>query len=257
MAKMTRKFIDAGWLHYILLYPRIARSDDEPTRKAKRKMTTAAQQRLNNRNSTLKLELDLATNYRPGDLVVTLTYDDDHLPFRRSQCNSALKYYRRKLSAEYKAHGATLVMHWNTEHRHGDARWHHHTVMNAADIDYQRIAELWGRGNLKFERLKLGTHPDPKRPGKTKEYSYGGLAAYMTKERPDKPSSRCWSYTLTAKHPTIETETVDADTTLNPPKGARLLERSSEKNAFGRYERVKYQDADQPRRTTKKRRRKK
>lgn len=257
MAKMTRKFIDAGFLHYVLLYPRITRADNEQARQAKKKMTTAAQQMLNNKTSTMKLELDLAANYRPGDLVLTLTYDDEHLPFRRSQCISALKYFRQKLAEEYRRHGATMVMHWNTEHRHGEARWHHHAVMNAADVDYQRILELWGRGGIKFERLKIGTHPDPKCPGKTKDYSYGGLAAYMTKERPDKPSQRCWSYTLTAKHPTVETETVDVDTTLNPPKGAQLLERSSDRNRFGRYERIKFQDTNQTRRTTAKRRKKK
>lgn len=258
MAKMTLKHIDAGMIGVDVLYPHIKRGDDEHIRRKKRQLTSAAQQGLNNRNSTLKLELDLATNYRPGDLVATLTYDDDHLPFRRSQCLSALKYFRRKLSAEYKAHGATLVLFWNTEHRHGDGRWHHHVVINAADVDYQRIAELWGRGSVKIERLKLGTHPDPKRPGKKKEYSYGGLASYMTKERPDKPSDRCWSYTLTAKHPTTTKETVEGGYTLNKPSGTHQLDKwGRQLEPFGFFGGVKYLKTDQPRRTTKKRRRKK
>lgn len=254
MAKLIRKYIDAGPLHYVMLYPKIARNDSERGRKAKRKMTTAAQQQLNNRYSTMRLELDLAANYLPGDLFITLTYDDDHLPFRRSQCMQNLSFFREKLSAEYKKRGAALTMHWAYEHKHGDARWHIHAVANAADVDFQVIASLWRRGNVEIRRLKLGTHPDPEHPGHTKEYSYGALAQYMTKERPDKLGQRSWSYTMNARHPTMDYETVDADTTLNAPRGAHLLERETQKNEFGKYERIKFMDADPARRATAKRR---
>lgn len=256
MPKMTKKWIDAGPLHIEVLTSRIQRSDSQATRKEKKKLTTAAQQLINSRLSKQKLELDLAANYVPGDLIMTLTYDDDHLPFRRQQCFQAMKYFRKKLSAEYRKHGAELVMHSNIEHRHGEGRWHHHCVCNAADVDYQTIAELWGRGYIKFQRLLIGKYRDPDNVTRLKEYSYEGLAAYMTKERQDKPSQRCWTYTKNAKHPTIETALVDADTTLQPPPGSQQLATDKRKNRFGRMEYIKYINATLPHRKTKRRKNK-
>lgn len=257
MPKMTKKWIDAGPLHLEILTSRILRSDSPKTRQAKKLMSSAAQKLLNDKRSALRLELDLAANYLPGDLVATLTFDDEHLPFRRRQVFTALKYFRKKLSAEYRSRGATLVMHSSIEHKHGDGRWHVHAVMNAADVDYQRIAELWGRGDVHFCRLLIGKHHDPDDPKTVKEYSYEGLAKYMTKERPDKPGDRCWTCTQSAKHPTIETALVDADTVLNPPKGARLLDSDKKKNQFCRLEYIKWIDAEPERSKTSKRRKKK
>lgn len=205
MPKMTKKWIDAGPLHIEVLTSRIQRNDSPKTRQEKKKLTSTAQQLINSKLSKQKLELELAANYVPGDLILTLTYDDEHLPSRRQQCFQAMKYFRKKLSAEYRKHGAELVMYSNIEHRHGEGRWHHHAVINAADLDYQTITELWGRGYIKFQRLMIGKHKDPKAPGAIKDYSYEGLAAYMTKERQDKPSQRCWTCTKNARHPTIET----------------------------------------------------
>lgn len=239
MAKLIKQWIDAGPLHLEILRPRGSRSDTDQVRQAKRKLSSEAQKRLNDKHSSFRLELDLACNYVPGDLILTLTYDPEHLPFRRSQCANALKYFRRKLAEEYGQHGAALCAHWNIENKHGEGRWHHHMVINAADVDYQTITALWGRGDVYFDRLRLD-----------KDHSYEALARYMTKERPDKPGQRCWSCTRTAKHPIIETALVDADTTLNPPKGSQLVERKTGKNQYGRTEYIKYLNAELPRRKT-------
>lgn len=257
MPKMTKKWIDAGPLHIEVLTSRIQRNDSPKTRQEKKKLTSTAQQFINSKLSTQKLELDLAANYVPGDLILTLTYDDEHLPFRRQQCFAPMKYFRKKLADEYKKHGAELVMHSNIEHKHGDARWHHHVVINAADVDYKTIEGLWGRGRVKFQRLLIGKHKDPKNPKILKEYSYEGLATYMTKEKPDKPSQRRWTCTMNAKHPTIESALVDADTTLQPPPGSQQLDSDKKKNRFGRMEYIKYLNATLPHRKTSKRRKKK
>ena len=230
-------------LHIETLTSRIQKSDLPKTRRQKKEYTSQAQQYLNNKLSSFNLELDLACNYIPGDLILTLTYNDEHLPFRRQQCFSNMKYFRKKLSEEYK--------------KHGDGRWHHHAVINAADIEYQTIVDLWGRGNIKFQRLLLGKHKDPKNPKTMKEYSYAGLATYMTKERPDKPGQRCWTCTRTAKHPVIETALVDANTTLNPPPGSQLLSTKKEKEHGARLEYIKYLNAELPHRNTSMRRKKK
>ena len=245
-------------LHIETLTSRVQKSDSPKTRHEKKELSSQAQQYLNNKLSSFNLELDLACNYIPGDLILTLTYDDEHLPFRRQQCFSSMKYFRKKLAEEYKKRGAKLVMHSNIEHKHGDGRWHHHAVINAVDIEYQTIVDLWGRGSIKFQRLLLGKHKDPQNPKDIKEYSYAGLAVYMTKERPDKPSQRCWTCTRTAKHPTIETALVDANTTLNPPPGSQLLDSDKKKKANGgRLEYIKYINATLPHRGTSKRRVKK
>ena len=74
MAKnKMKKIIHAGALVIEAVYPRMDRRDSERARAAKRKASTEAQKRMNQIYSWQKLELMLAANFRPGDLVVTLT----------------------------------------------------------------------------------------------------------------------------------------------------------------------------------------
>ncbi len=79
MAKM-KKIIVAGLLVKELIYPMVTRYDSPRTRAGKRHVSSEAQQRMNAIYSWQKLELMLAANYLPGDLVIVLTYDDAHLP---------------------------------------------------------------------------------------------------------------------------------------------------------------------------------
>lgn len=69
-----KKVIVAGPLVKEVIYP-IGSSHDSPrARGGKRRLSCETQQRMNAIYSWQKLELMLAANYLPGDLVIVLTY---------------------------------------------------------------------------------------------------------------------------------------------------------------------------------------
>lgn len=231
MAKTkTKKIIQAGALVVEAIYPRISRSDSAKVRAAKQKASSAAQQRMNRIYSYQKLELLLAANFRPGDLVVTLTCDDAHLPGSRKEAAAQLKYFRSRLTAARKRARQDLVMVWASENRHGDGRWHHHCVINSTGDDFDAIRKLWIYGSdIEIKPLRVDQ-------GK----NYESLARYMAKEEREKPGLRIWSYTRNAKQPEVETFRVEDDTQLQAPKGAMLLAEISERSEYAYYKVIKY-----------------
>lgn len=231
MAKnKMKKIIHAGALVIEAVYPRMDRRDSERARAAKRKASTEAQKRMNQIYSWEKLELMLAANFRPGDLVVTLTYDDAHLPESRKASELRLKYFRQQLAVHRVMTGQELVMIWNTEHKHGDGRWHHHTVINATGDDYDLIRRLWIYGSdIEIKPLRVD-----------KEKNYETLARYMCKEEGERLGQRKWSYTRNARKPEVETFRVEEDTTVQVPKGATEISVFSDSNQYGSARVIKY-----------------
>ena len=225
-----KKIIHAGALVIEAVYPRMDRRDSERARAAKRKASTEAQKRMNQIYSWQKLELMLAANFRPGDLVVTLTYDDAHLPESRKASELRLKYFRQQLTVHRVMTGQELVMIWNTEHKHGDGRWHHHTVINATGDDYDLIRRLWIYGSdIEIKPLRVD-----------KEKNYATLAQYMCKEEGERLGQRKWSYTRNARKPEVETFRVEEDTTVQVPKGATEISVFSDSNQYGSARVIKY-----------------
>lgn len=234
MAKM-KKIITAGPLVKEVIYPMAHRSDSPKVRAGKKKLSSEAQQRMNDIYSWQKLEMMLAANFVRGDLVVVLTYDDRHLPKSRKEAAARLKYFRSKLSAARRKRKQDLVMFWNEEHKHEhetsshDKRWHHHCVINATGNDYQEIVKLWGQGLVYVEPLRID-----------KEKNYESLARYMCKESRDKLGQRSWSYTRNALKPEVESFRVPDDTPLNAPKGSTILAEASSRTEYGGYRYIKY-----------------
>ena len=98
----TKKIIVAGVLVREGIYSRAAGREAPKIRAAKRRASTEAQQRINARYSWEKLELMLAANFVPGDLVVTQTYDEENLPEDRAGAQAKLKKFRKKLKNRLK-----------------------------------------------------------------------------------------------------------------------------------------------------------
>ena len=231
MAKnKTKKIITAGSLVVEAIYPRCDRRDSQQARAAKRKASTEAQRRMNQIYSHQKLKLLLAANFVPGDLVVTLTCDDEHLPASRKEAQAQLKYFRQRLTAARKRRGQSLVMVWATESKHGEGRWHHHCVINATGDDYDEIRQLWRYGvDIEIQPLRLD-----------KEKNYKTLAMYMAKEEREKIGLRSWSYTRNAQQPEVETMRVEDDTQIQAPKGSMILSEASERTAYSYYKVIEY-----------------
>lgn len=226
----TKKIISAGPLVLEAIYPRGNAHDGPRIRAGKRKLSSEAQQRLNRKYSYQKLELIIAANFVPGDWIVCLTYDEDHLPKDRAQAVARLKEFRRKLALRRKAKGRELLMVWNAENVFDQGRWHHHCVINACGEDFSLLRELWPWGaDIEIQKLRVD-----------KDHSYEAVARYMTKEARERPNLRSWSYTRSCRQPEVESFPVPDDTPLQPPKGAQIYEDERKQNEFGAWRVVKY-----------------
>ena len=248
VGKATRRIRDAGAIVEVVQYSRVKRSDGAAVRKAKRKATSEIMQHYNRKSSIRKFELMLAANFRAGDIVGCVTYDDARLPGSRKEAERRFRYFRDKLKRQYAALGVELVMFWSTEHKHGDARWHHHFVVTATGDDYKRIRAAWIYGEVQeFSALQVG-----------EEKNYRTIAEYFAKESREKIGLRSWSYTRNARKPAEEWGVVDEHDAPKIPEGVIVLESITSETSFGRHYYQKYMlpaAAQLPRKRAKRKRR--
>lgn len=239
-----KKIIVAGPLVQEVVYKTHRTSAADKARRRKTNPSTEARKLINAKNSWQKLKLMLAANFIKGDIVGTLTFDNDHLPETRAQVINKLRYFVAKLTAARRARGKELVMFWSIEHRHGDGRWHIHIVLNATNgEDYAEINRLWGQGETELSSLRVD-----------KKKNYESLARYMCKEAREKIGQRSWSHTRNAKHPEVESFTVPDDTVLRIPKDVTVFADIRSKNEWAFVE-YAYNDALRRRRPRRPRRR--
>lgn len=227
----TKKIVVAGPLVREVIYSRAGSREDAVVRQAKRKTSTEAQQRANARYSWEKLELMLAANYVPGDLVVTLTFDDDHLPPDRKTTTARCKKFRRELGEIRKTAGQELRMVWAIENKVGEGRWHLHAVINATGTgDFADVLRCWPYGsNVEITRLQVN-----------KRKNYETLARYMCKEARERSGLRSWSYTRNCRHPETETFSVPDDTRVEIPEGATVIQEETKRTEYAEFQYVKY-----------------
>ena len=227
----TKKIIVAGPLVREVIYSRAGSRETAAVRQAKRKVSSEAQQRLNARYSWEKLELMLASNFVPGDLVVTLTFDDDHLPETRAAAAARCKKFRTELARIRECAGAELRMIWSLENKSGAGRWHLHAALNAAGTDdFGDILRCWPFGaNVEIRRLQVN---------RTKNYE--SLARYMCKEARDRPGLRSWSCTRSCRKPEVESFPVPDDTRIEIPDDATVIQEETKRTEWAEFQFVKY-----------------
>lgn len=239
MAKAI-KHITAGLLHIEVIGTVPDRPPGRRTRAARSGPTSAAQQFYNNKCSWRELELLLGQNFWRDGLVVTYTYDDDHLPKDKRAAKAEMKKHFRKLRRARRLRGEELRYIYNVEGFHGKRHWdwldgdgeledqrlHHHVVLNATSInDLEEITSLWhGGGYIRIERLDV--------------HYLRELAKYLTKEarefgRP-KPGERSWTASRNLQKYQVEYIEIPSDSvTLAPPYGAVDYESFCEHNPYG------------------------
>lgn len=226
----TKKIIVAGALVREVIVSRASGRESPAVRAAKRKASTEAQQRLNAKHSWEKLELMLAANFVPRDLVVTLTFDDDHLPETRKQAAARLKKFRSELARIRADAGQELRMIWTLENKSGAGRWHVHLVCNTTGEDFADILRRWPYGgNTEIRRLQVD-----------KTRNYETLARYMCKEARERSGLRSWSCTRNCRKPEIECFPVPDDTRIEVPEGATIIQEETKRTEFAEFAYVKY-----------------
>lgn len=230
-----KKITVAGMLVQEAVYSVPAGRESAKVRAAKRKASSEAQQRMNAKYSWQKLELMLAANLLPGDLVVTLTFDDEHLPPDRKTAAARLKKFRQAMAARRREAGQDLRMIWTLENKSDAGRWHVHLALNSTcDGDYQDVLQCWPYGrDTEIRKLQVD-----------RQKNYETLARYMCKEARERPGLRSWSYTRSCRHPETETFTVPDDTDVLAPEGATVLLDASLRTDYGSFHYVKYLAAE-------------
>lgn len=192
-------------------------------------MTSAAQQIMNDKTARGRLEMLLAANFTRRDLFVTLTYRDEDLPPKRLGAVKLVRKFLKDLRRYRIARGQDLKYVYTTEEKHGEARLHHHLVINGTGNDYELIRSLWPYGDVvDMEQID--------------EDDFAALAMYITKESVDgRPvGAQMWTRSRNLQQPIIETCYVPDDTTLAVPPDCATLERKEHATEYGSYSYIKY-----------------
>ena len=253
----TLKQIRAGRLVCAVVYTTPTAGDSSRVRADKQHASNEAREKLNARTSLQKLERVLAANFDTGDLYLTLTYDDDHVPANRTAAIRRVQGFIAKLRSARQARGAQLHYVYVTEEwTSQNKRLHHHMVLNSTGKDIAELRQLWPYGNnVEVRRLKFD-----------EEYTYGDLAGYLTKEPKEwgcpRVGERTWNPSVGLKRPDPERFEVPDNLTLTAPPEAIAVEVCrSEANGFGSYSWIKYllppEEGKKPKRAKNRRRKKK
>ncbi len=228
MAK-RKKTIVAGRIVKTVIYTAPEPVDGQRARAEKSRMTTAARKAINNKTARGRLEMLLAANYSGRDLFVTLTYRDEDLPPTRAEAVERLRAFIKTFRDQRRRNGQTLKYLYTTEEKHGEARLHHHLVINATGADIEVLRSLWTCGDI-VDIEYIGAR------------DYEGLALYMTKEsaagRP--VGAQMWTASRNMVKPMEKSVYVSNDTTLSPPIGCHVLEKEERVTEFGSYCYIKY-----------------
>lgn len=228
MAKRKKNII-AGRIRKTVIYTAPEPADSRRTRAEKSRMTSAAQKAMNDKTARNRLEMLIACNFSGRDLFVTLTYRDTDLPTKRTAAVQLCRSFLAKLRKVRTKRGQSLKYIYTTEEKHGEARLHHHLMINGTGHDIEEIRSLWPHGDV-VDMEYVG------------EREYDIWAAYMTKEgvqgRP--VDARLWTASRNLEKPVVYTEYVTNDTALAVPPGCHVIEREEKVSEFGSYCYIKY-----------------
>lgn len=242
--------ITAGLLTYEVQHPVKARHECSQLRAPKTLPSCTAQVFMNNKYSYQKLELMLAANIRPGDIVGVLTYSDDKIPGTRKDAANDYRYFCSKLRRCYGEDGLELPrLLYCIEQSHDDSihdgkRWHIHFAMRSTGKDYDKIRACWTKGIVLLAKFnlnpkvwidELGLH---ERVECSDKRGYEPLARYMCKEPREKLGLRTWSYSRNCVKPETDVQYIEDDRRLQLPEHCDLINSANE--TANDYEMIKF-----------------
>ncbi len=190
-----------------------------------------AQKNLNDKNAKKKIVRLVNTNFTKDDLMITLSYTNNHLP-KEEEAKRDIENYIRRLKRRRKKEGLPelkylyVIEYVNDPSVSKKIRVHHHIIINKMDRD---IAEsVWKKGRTDSMRLQ----PD--------DFGLTGIAKYVAKGL---IQGRRWSYSKNLKKPIITRDR----TKLTKRKVEKIAKRPDEYQEFfetiykGKYE---YKDCE-------------
>lgn len=180
------KEIRSGDQLEIEIYPRFARITDLPEGYRVRK-NPEAQKKLNEKNRIKHLRRKIETNFTDGDLWVTLTIDNEHMPVgtyeeQLSAVKKMLKAYIRRLNTLRKKKGIEntkyiCVLGYDEEAK---IRWHLHMIMDGA-LPMDIVEEKWNQSSRnEVRRIRRD------------ENGLAGLSEYVSKQSKRRKYEKSW-----------------------------------------------------------------
>lgn len=195
-------------------------------RKDRVKGSSTLKQKLKNVNNAVRrLARIFNCNIQPGWVLLTLTYDEKHLPSSPAEAARQVGNFIRRA----KRQGFGLQGVWITADKDKDGtikRLHHHVVCSGEGLrmEYKggklskiyagkkELKDIWRNGFVELEPI---THDD----------DYTNLAAYLVKQAVNDADAKKWHASLGLKQPEIvKEEILDHISELRAPGGADVRE---------------------------------
>lgn len=155
---------------------RISDGDNLEVKRQKRAIQVSVSRYLKSKRRCM--EALIQNNFTRQDYYCTLTFTEERLPPEKVKADSRFLCMVRHL----KKNGCPNVRYLKVlEHKHGDGRFHFHTVISGNGLTAELIREVWGSryGHAHVSRLRPWDVP--------------GLARYLSKETPDLINKRSYS----------------------------------------------------------------
>lgn len=182
------KTIRSGEMVESEIYPVWKCRSDVP-RKGEKKESREAQKNLNDKNAKKKVVRLINTNFSKDDLMISLTYDDKHLP-TLEEARRDIQNYIKRIKRFRKKNGLEDLKYLYViefeEKKSKKTRVHHHIIINS--MDRNAAEDLWGKGYANADRLKPN------------DFGLEGVGRYIAK---DLNGSRRWSCSRNLKQPKI------------------------------------------------------
>ncbi len=177
------KTIDSGSMREIEIYPEFTRRKNIP------KVSSESQKRLNDKNSRKQFIRLAHANFGKGDLWITLTWDDEHIPQDMDGVMKYIRNYIERLRYRRKKRRLSSVKYiYIVEYGGTTDRSHVHMLMDGV-MSMDEVEALWrGGGRNTVRRI----NPDEK--------CIMGIATYLTK---DPRGERRWKSSLNLKKPKV------------------------------------------------------
>lgn len=204
-----KKYVCGEYLD-VFIYP-VFEAGTRSGKRAKRKPSTDAQKKLNERHRKEKLARLLHANFTPEDLEIHLTYRDQ--PESDEEAARLVRNWIRCVQRRRKKLGLPPLKYIVvTERGKRGGRYHHHVTLSGG-MDRDELENMWTHGRANSRRLQFT------------EEGLAGLAYYITKSSVGK---KAW----TASKNLVDPEPRTRDGRISGKKARELAENIKDNTRF-------------------------
>lgn len=192
--------------------------------------TTAARRDKNMNTAIRNLARIINCNWGKNDILLTLTYDEQHLPESAEDAQRLCSLFWRRLGRVLKDAGERLHGFWTVcdkDDEGNPVRLHHHCVLScngisvlwaddgtleSCGINGRALSDIWGNGGVNVELLR-------------DQDDYTPVAAYILRQTVNTADAKKWHASRGLEKPVIESETITVSPReLRAPGGAYVSE---------------------------------